>query len=205
MEFRSAFQCIIAATLVSLLSAAETDSKLSSSATEGRKSVDYLLQPGDLLKVDVFQEDDLRQEVRISQEYTIKLSLIGTLDLRGKTLRQTEELVRSLYDKDYLVNPQVTINVKEYVKRTVDVQGSVGKPGSVEFPPEEGLTLLQAISRAGGFNRLADKKGVLLTRKAPDGHSETTKINAADIIDGTSKENWPLQKDDTIFVPERIL
>jgi polysaccharide export outer membrane protein len=174
--------------------------------TVGEKhTVDYVLQPGDLLRVEVFQEDDLTKEVRISQEYTINLPLIGTLSLRGKTLRQTMELVRRLYDKDYLMNPQVNISVKEYTKRTVDVQGQVGRPGTVEFPPEEGLTLYQAITRAGGFTRLADRKRVLLTRKALEGASETITVNVNDIIEGNTKEEWPLQKDDSVFVPERIL
>ena len=174
--------------------------------TFGEKhTVDYVLQPGDLLRVEVFQEEDLTKEVRISQEYTINLPLIGTLNLTGKTLRQTMELVRRLYDKDYLVNPQVNISVKEYTKRTVDVQGQVGRPGTVEFPPEEGLTLYQAITRAGGFTRLADRKRVLLTRKTPEGASETITVNVNDIIEGTTQEVWPLKKDDSVFVPERIL
>jgi polysaccharide export outer membrane protein len=170
-----------------------------------KQTVDYVLLPGDLLRVEVFQETDLLKEVRISQEFTINLPLIGTLNLRGKTLHQTMELVRGLYDKDYLVNPQVNISVKEYAKRTVDVQGQVGKPGAVEFPPEEGLTLYQAITRAGGFTRLSDRKRVSLTRKTPEGASETITVNVNDIIQGTTKEEWPLQKDDSVFVPERIL
>ncbi|HTZ21074.1 MAG TPA: polysaccharide biosynthesis/export family protein [Opitutaceae bacterium] len=183
-----------------------TESAPKPATTFGEKrTVDYVLQPGDLLRVEVFQEDDLTKEVRISQEYTINLPLIGTLNLTGKTLRQTMELVRRLYDKDYLVNPQVNITVKEYSKRTVDVQGQVGRPGTVEFPPEEGLTLYQAITRAGGFTRLADRRRVLLTRKTPEGASETITVNVNDIIEGTTQETWPLQKDDSVFVPERIL
>jgi polysaccharide export outer membrane protein len=174
-------------------------------AGDAKHTVDYVLLPGDLLRVEVFQELDLLKEVRISQEYTIRLPLIGTLDLRGKNLRQTMELVRGLYDKDYLVNPQVNISVKEYAKRTVDVQGQVGKPGAVEFPPEEGLTLYQAITRAGGFTRLADRKRVRVTRKTLEGASENITVNVNDIIEGTTKEEWPLQKDDSVFVPERIL
>jgi len=176
-------------------------------ATSGgvKHTVDYVLLPGDLLRVEVFQEPDLLKEVRISQEFTINLPLIGTLNLRSKTLHQTMELVRGLYDKDYVVNPQVNISVKEYAKRTVDVQGQVGKPGAVEFPPEEGLTLYQAITRAGGFTRLSDRKRVLLTRKTPEGASETITVNVNDIIEGTTKEELPLQKDDSVFVPERIL
>jgi polysaccharide export outer membrane protein len=127
------------------------------------------------------------------------------VDLKGKTLRQTEDMVRDLYNRDFLVNPQITIVVKEYSKRTVDVQGQVGTPGAVEFPQEKGLNLIQAITRAGGFTRLADKKRVMLTRRQADGSTSTNTINVTELIDGSRKEEWPLQKDDSIFVPERIL
>ncbi|MFA5262902.1 MAG: polysaccharide biosynthesis/export family protein [Opitutaceae bacterium] len=174
-------------------------------APSADKVSDYLLQPSDLLRVQVFQEEDLTREVRISQEFTITLPLIGTVDLKGKTLRQAEDLVTSLYNKDFLVNPQVTLVVTQYAKRTVDVQGQVGNPGAIEFPQEKGLSLLQAITRAGGFTRLADKKRLMLTRRLPDGSAKTFTINATEIIDGTTQDSWELQKDDSIFVPERIL
>ena len=204
MVYRTILRWVAALGCVGSIWAAEPAPKPATTVGE-KHTVDYVLQPGDLLRVEVFQEDDLTKEVRISQEYTINLPLIGTLSLRGKTLRQTMELVRRLYDKDYLMNPQVNISVKEYTKRTVDVQGQVGRPGTVEFPPEEGLTLYQAITRAGGFTRLSDRKRVSLTRKTLEGESETITVNVNEIIDGTAKEEWPLQKDDSVFVPERIL
>lgn len=166
---------------------------------------DYLLLPSDLLHFQVFQEEDLTREVRISQDYTITLPLIGTISVRGKTLRQVEQQVRDLYDRDYLVNPQITLLVREYAKRTVDVQGQVGQPGAVEFPHEKGLTLLGAIARAGGFTRLSDKSKVMLTRTNASGKRETIRVNANELIEGRSKEAWALNPDDSIFVPERIL
>jgi len=166
---------------------------------------DYVLQPSDLLSVQVFQEDDLRRDVRVSQEYTITLPLIGKVDLKGKTVHQAENLIRELYDRDYLVNPQVTVVVSEYAKRTVNVIGSVNQPGAVLFPQEQGLTLLDAISRAGGFTRLADRKRVKLTRTNADGKAETYIINVDDLIQGNSSNAWLLSVNDVIFVPERIL
>ena len=204
MAYRTILRWAAALGCVGSIWAADPASPPATSGS-GKHAVDYVLQSGDMLRVEVFQEPDLLKEVRISQEYTINLPLIGTLNLRGQTLHQTMELVRRLYDKDYLVNPQVNISVMEYSKRTVDVQGQVGRPGTVEFPPEEGLTLYQAITRAGGFTRLADRKRVLLTRKTPEGASETITVNVNDIIEGTTHEVWPLQKDDSVFVPERIL
>lgn len=169
------------------------------------ESTDYVLQPSDLIRVMVFQEPDLMREVRITQEYTITLPLIGTIDLRDKTVRQAEEIIRSLYDKDYLVNPQINLTVLEYTQRTVKVLGAVNQPGAIVFPPEQKMGLLEAIARAGGFSRIAERRKVRLSRTLADGKSENYIINTDEMIQGASAEQWLLTKGDVIFVPERIL
>lgn len=169
------------------------------------ESTDYVLQPSDLIRVMVFQEPDLMREVRITQEYTITLPLIGTIDLRGKTVRQAEEIIRSLYDKDYLVNPQINLTVLEYTQRTVKVLGAVNQPGAIVFPPEQKMGLLEAIARAGGFSRIAERRKVRLSRTLDDGKSENYIINTDEMIQGASAQQWLLTKGDVIFVPERIL
>jgi polysaccharide export outer membrane protein len=81
----------------------------------------------------------------------------------------------------------------------------VTTPGEIEFPREEGLTLLDAISRAGGFTRLADRRKIRLTRQMPNGAVQNFIVNADDMIEGDSAEKWGLQTGDLIFVPERLL
>jgi polysaccharide export outer membrane protein len=169
------------------------------------ESTDYILQPSDLIRLVVFQEPDLEREVRITQEYTITLPLIGTIDLRNKTVRQAEEIIRSLYDKDYLVNPQINLTVLEYTQRTVKVLGAVNQPGAIVFPPEQKMGLLEAIARAGGFSRIAERRKVRLSRTLEDGKSENYIINTDEMIQGASVQQWLLTKGDIIFVPERIL
>ena len=73
------------------------------------------------------------------------------------------------------------------------------------FPREQGLTLVDAISRAGSFNRLADKKRLTLKRIYADGKTKTFTINWETVSKGDSTETWPLQPQDVINVPERIL
>jgi polysaccharide biosynthesis/export protein len=169
------------------------------------ESTDYVLQPSDLIRVMVFQEPDLTREVRITQEYSITLPLIGTIDLRNKTVRQTEEIIRSLYDKDFLVNPQINLTVLEYTQRTVKVLGAVNQPGAIVFPPEQKMGLLEAIARAGGFSRIAERRKVRLSRTLADGKTENYLINTDEMIQGISAQQWLLTKGDVIFVPERIL
>lgn len=165
---------------------------------------DYLLQPQDILRVQVFQEDDINKqgEVSISQEHTIFLPLIKTISLKGKTARQAEELIRDLYARDFIVNPQVSVAVVKYADRSVSVIGQVNAAGKIQFPPEGGLTIVAAITGAGGQNRLADLKRVKLTRKNARGDSTTQEINVDAMMNGGA-EPVPLEKGDVILVPER--
>lgn len=172
---------------------------------DGNPQGDYVLQPQDLLRVIIFKEDNLARDVRITKEYAVQLPLIGSVDLRGKTLRQAEDLVRELYERDYLIDPQVNLTVVEYSSRTVNVLGAVNSPGVVVFPQEQGLTLIDAISRAGAFSRLADRRKIKLTRTLADGRTENYVINADNLIEGSSNQAWFLQPNDVIYVPERIL
>jgi polysaccharide export outer membrane protein len=190
---------LVASLLVGLCRLDAADNQVSASQP------DYVLQPYDLIKVVVFQEPDLEREVRLSPDTTVTLPLISTVDLKGKTVREAQEIIRDLYDRDYLVNPQINLTVMEYAKVSVNVLGSVNSPGAVIIPPDQGLNLLDAIAHAGGFNRLADRKNIKLSRTAADGKTATYVINADDIIQSKSGDSWPLQKADVIYVPERLL
>jgi len=166
---------------------------------------DYKLQPGDVVKMQVFQVPDLDREVQVSVKGEILLPLIGRLVVKDRSVRLVEQTVRALYDRDYLVNPQINIMVTKYSSRTVNVMGAVNAPQAIEFPPNQSLSLLDAISRCGGFNRFANRKAVRLTRAFADGHNENFTINADELISGKKNDHWDLLSGDVIFVPESIL
>jgi polysaccharide export outer membrane protein len=119
-------------------------------------------------------------------------------------VRQAEEIIRSLYDKDYLVNPQINLIVLEYTQRTVQVVGAVNNAGAVVFPPEQKMGLVEAIARAGGQSRVADLKRVQVTRTTAEGKTETFIVNVSDLMKGASGEPWLLRKGDVILVPEKL-
>ncbi len=164
----------------------------------------YKLHAMDLLKIQVFQEPDLDRELRVSQDDTVALPLIGVVDVKNRTVRETELLITELYKQDYLVNPQINITVLEYSPRTVNVFGAVNTPGSVTIPPERELTLLDAIARSGGFSRLANRSKVSLTRTRPSGTTINYIINADQLVAGDTGNRAPVQDGDVIFVPERV-
>ncbi|MFI5335771.1 MAG: polysaccharide biosynthesis/export family protein [Opitutales bacterium] len=174
-------------------------------ATTTTTPIDYILQPSDLIHILVFQEPDLERQVRITQESSLSLPLIGTVDLKGKSVRQAEELIRELYDKDYLVNPQITITVLEYSPRTVQVIGAVNQPGSITFPPEQKMSLVEAISRAGGPSRIANLRQVRITRTNAEGKTDNFTVNLDGLTKGDSSQSLQLQKGDVIYIPERII
>jgi len=182
------------------------------SATAARKEAKgggglagYKLHAMDLIKIQVFQEADLDRELRVSQDNTIVIPLVGVVSVKDKTVRETELLITELYKQDYLVNPQINITVLDYSPRTVNVFGAVNSPGSVVIPPERELTLLDAIARSGGFSRLASRSKVSLTRTKADGETINYVINADQLVAGDTGNRAPVQDGDVIFVPERVL
>lgn len=167
--------------------------------------IDYVLQPYDLIHIVVFQEPDLERQVRLSDDSKVSLPLIGLVDLKNKTIAQAQRLIRDLYNKDYLVNPQITLTVLEFAKETVNVLGSVNNPGAIPIPPDQPLNLVDAITRAGGFTRLADRRKVKLSEPNADGTTTTIIVNVDEIIQSQAPDDHILKKGDVIFVPERIL
>ena len=201
---KSAFVAVAALLLGVSLSPLPVHAAKSEARNEARITT-YKLRPMDLIKVQVFQENELDREVRVSQDYTIMLPLIGVVSLKDRTIHDTELLLTDLYRRDYLVNPQINITVVEYAQRTINVLGAVNAPGSVAIPPEKNMSLLDVIARSGGFSRLANRNKVSLTRTKPDGQTVNYIINADQIVSGDTNNHSAVQDGDVIFVPERML
>lgn len=168
----------------------------------------HILRPQDTLRVKIFQEDDLSKQcdgLVVSQQLKITLPLIGTISVRGKTIAQTREMIRSMYDKDFLVNPQIAIQVIKYGERSVNVLGSVTKQGKIDFPDTRDLSIVDAIALAGGQTRLADLEHVRLTRQNDQGESATSIIDVEAMTKKGGPDSVMLQPGDIVYVPERIL
>lgn len=153
---------------------------------------------GDLLEVRVFQEPDLSGAYRISPEGTIDFPLCGKVRLAGKTSSQSADALTTCLAHGYLRNPQVTVLVREYTSKKVFVFGEVQKPGT--FPYEENMSVIQAITLAGGFTKIAAKNNTNVTRIV-DGKELKIRVPVEDIGVGREK-NFMLQPGDIIFVPE---
>jgi len=143
-------------------------------AAESDRLTGYRLGTGDLVRVQVFGEDDLSVESRVSDRGTIPYPLLGELKVVGLSIRGVEELIANRLRGDYLVNPQVSVSILEY--RQFYVNGQVKSPGG--FPYQPGLTVRQAVSLAGGFTERASRNKIFVVRdKDPAGASKKVELN----------------------------
>src|SRR5690606_23091875 len=116
----------------------------------------------------------------------------------GHTRGEIAELIEQELADGWLRQPQVTVRVVDRQNREVSVLGQVNEPGS--YPYKERLTLVQAISLAGGMNPLAQAKKVKLIRETDEG-TKTYEIDVRTILD-SRRADLPLEPGDIVFVPE---
>lgn len=190
---------LFAALLVPALAQAQVAAK-----TTGLTGSNYQIQPLDVLQITVFKEPDLEQQVRVSAEGAITLPLIGKVHVAGMTVPDTTTLITDLYNRDYLVNPQINIALLSYTERRAYVHGNVHRPGPVIIPPEEVMTLSQVISAAGGRTRMASDT-IKLTRTDKDGKKTTTEYDFDDILEDPQAYDITIQDGDSIVIPERVI
>ncbi len=168
---------------------------LAVSSVSDPKSNSYKIGPRDVLEVTVFKVPDLSKTVQVSEAGTISYPLVGEVRAGGRTGREVEQdLTKSLGAK-YLQNPQVGVFVKEYNSQRVTVEGAVKKPGV--YPMLGGMTIVQAIATAGGFDDKADET-VLLVRQV-NGKSAGGKFDVGSIREG-KQEDIQLEPNDVIVV-----
>jgi polysaccharide biosynthesis/export protein VpsN len=156
---------------------------------------------GDVFGLTIMGEEKLPKEFRVAPDGTVDLPYIHRVQVVGLEPQELAELIRKkLVEGDILRDPSVAIDVREYNSKRVVVLGQVQKPGS--FPLTPGFTLIQAISQAGGFNPIANRDRVNLTRRT--GSQLRTVVLSVDAITDGSLPDIPLQSGDTIFVTERV-
>jgi polysaccharide export outer membrane protein len=159
----------------------------------------YRIGPGDLLELKVFEVDQLSQTVRVSEDGSITLPLIGRVVVEGLTQEGVVQKLSGLLQAKYVKNPQVTIFIKEYKNQQVAVIGAVEKAGSYELVGRKNL--LQIISMAGGFSDNAGD-AIFILREGMDGVTSSVAIDLKDLlVNGNQKLNIPIEPNDVINVP----
>ncbi len=144
---------------------ARTDAAMPEGAAVGSTAIilsndDYRIGPSDELDVSVFQVKELSGLRRVNSRGQIRMPLIGAVSVAGKSAQEVEDLLVERYGKDFLQDPQISVEVKLHASQQVTVFGAVQKPGV--YPLTGRTTLLQALSIAGGASRVANQEEVVV-------------------------------------------
>ena len=158
----------------------------------------YKIGPQDVLRIDVWKENEISRSVPVRPDGKISLPLLNDVQAAGRT---SMELANTITEglKKFINSPQVTVTVTEINSRRVYVTGEVTRPGA--FPLLPNMTVLQALTSAGGFTQFARLKKIYVLR-TEDGKQVKHPFNYKDVVNGNRPEdNIVLQSGDTIVVP----
>jgi polysaccharide export outer membrane protein len=122
---------------------------------------DYEVGAGDVLEINVFGNDDLSRVPTVQTNGAVSLPLLGEVQVSGLTIAEVKRKVTNLLAKDYLINPQVEVKVKEYQSQYISVVGEVNNPG--RKPIRGRMRLLDALIESGGF-KATSSGDVMITR-----------------------------------------
>jgi len=162
---------------------------------------DTTLGAGDVFDVRVFGEKDLSGRYQVAPDGNINFPFLGTLQVSGKeTTAVANEIAVKLKNGGFLNDPQVSIFLEQSNSKRISVLGAVAKPGTLAIVP--GMTVVQAVSQAGGFTNLASKDDTVVTRRVK-GDLEKYRILVSEIARGNASD-FPLRAGDIVFVPERV-
>jgi len=201
MLIRWSFVSLMALALVAMpLAQVPIPSGSAPSAQPEKVSYDYTIGAYDLVEIQVFELAQLTRKVRVAEDGTISLPLLGKVMIGGLSPQQAEAHIGDLLREKKLVKePQVTVFVEDMVSRQVTIQGAVKKPGS--YPLLGAKTLLDMIGQAGG---LVDQAGqqIIILRPFTADKDDRIEIDVERLVyEGDPLMNILLQPGDIVMVP----
>ena len=162
---------------------------------------EYVVGTENVLQIDVYygKDEKLSQKLKVSSKGYITFPLLGEVEVVGLTVSELEKRLSALLEKDYLVNPQVSVFVEQY--STVSIFGEVKKPGV--YPIEGNLSVMELISKAEGFTKIASPNKVKIIRTNQDGTKEEIMVKIKNITN-KQESDVPLKAGDVVVVPESM-
>ena len=159
---------------------------------------DYKIGPQDVVRIDVWKEPDISRTIPVRPDGKISLPLLNDVQASGLTAMQLAASLREGLSK-FLTSPQVTVTVTEINSRRVYITGEVTHAGALPILPN--MTVLQALSSAGGFTQFAKLKNIYVLR-TEDGKQVKHPFNYKEVVKGNlTEQNIVLQPGDVIVVP----
>ena len=171
------------------------------------RAQEYTIGAGDVLTISVWGHPDLSRDYTVDPDGFAPFPLINRVKAGGLTTREVAASLVDLLGKDYLVNPQVIVSVKEYLSQKVTILGETARPGV--FYLTGPTSLVDILSRAGWLSRGAGQEILLVRDQAlagPPGQGGSTtikRLSVDKIQAGNAAENIPVLAGDTVFVVSR--
>jgi polysaccharide export outer membrane protein len=168
---------------------------------EAPATTEYLVGAGDRLEIAVYGHADLNRILEVGRDGTIDFPLIGSVPVAGKGLSLIGREIMHRLGKDYIVAPQVSVNVREYGSQWVAVMGEIRTPGRHLLRRDMRLTDL--LAEAGGLTPFANRKQIQILRSGSNDLRRKLVVNLKAVEDGKTPD-LPLVSGDSVIVPRRI-
>lgn len=158
---------------------------------------EYLVGPGDVLSISVYDNDDLKTKVRVSSDGTIVMPLLGQVNVDKLSVSAITEKITDLLANGYIVNPQVNVFVDEFRSKKVVILGNVNKPGIIELNGP--TTFLELVSKAGGFDKEAGDTATI--QRKGNSQESVIVINLVSLVRGGDlSQNVQINDEDTVYI-----
>jgi protein involved in polysaccharide export with SLBB domain len=170
----------------------------------GLPTASYRLKAKDTVNIRVFQEDDLDTTAKLDEDGVIFFPLLGKAKIGGETVQEATTTLESALH-EYLLHPQVSLEILAYAKLHFTILGQVSKPGIFDFPDEGKLDLLEALGMAGGYTKIANPDKIIIKRMV-DGKETIITVPGKRLLDKNNKTQAipDILPNDTINVGEAI-
>jgi polysaccharide export outer membrane protein len=175
----------------------EAGAPMKAQETAAPASEEYRVGVGDKIELTVFGHGDLTRTLEVRGDGTIEYPLIGNVTVAGKSLPEIDEEVTRSLGKDYLIDPQVSVDVREYGSRWVTIIGEIRTPGRQLLRRD--MHLIDLLAEAGGFTAFANRRRIEILRSEKNDKRQKIVVNIKDIEDGKIPD-LVLQSGDIVIV-----
>ncbi|MBI5403779.1 MAG: polysaccharide biosynthesis/export family protein [Ignavibacteriae bacterium] len=163
---------------------------------------EFILGAGDSIDITVYRNDDLKRSVKIDSSGKIMYPLIGDIQAAGLGVFELRDEIQKRLSR-YIVNPQVTINITGIQSQKIIVLGEVKNPGI--FTIEANMSIMEAVTKAGGMTGNAKLNNVLLIRRQ-DGKAEVTALDLKKVLKGDDlSQDKILRSGDIVYLPSVMI
>jgi polysaccharide export outer membrane protein len=170
-------------------------------APERTGLAEYRLGKGDKIEITVFGHDDLTKVVEVRADGTINYPLIGDLPVSGRSVAEIDQEITRLLGESFLVDPQVSVDVRDYQSQWITIIGEVRTPG--RYVLQRAMRIIDLLATAGGVTREAGSN-IVITRSQREGTSGHILVSLEELLGGSRPEaNLPLEHGDIVSVGEK--